>query len=533
MKRLILILLPLVLIGGVLFAGGSSQSGPSASATATPVGSYPVSTNVTLTYWVQFNGNVSANYTNLGETPYAKALQEKTGIKVTFLHPPSGGAGEQLNLMIADGTNMPDIIEWNWITFPGGPEKAIADGTILKLNDTLQRYAPNLTSLFSSNAEYNKYSKTDDGSYYAFPFIRGAEKLLYSYGLMIRKDWLDELGLTPPDTMDELYTVLKAFKERKNCPSPFSIDWGMHERMFTTTFGFLKNWHIGAADGRACLGIIQPEYRLWMQTLAQWYREGLLDPDIVTVTGSQLDRKVTSGTVGATMGWVGANMGTWTQSARATNPGFTLIPLADPVLRRGDRRVYAYTSPPYSGQDSAAITASSKNAEIAARLLDFGYTREGHNLMNFGVEGESFSMVNGRATYTPQIFNNPKGWSLGQSIGAYARSVYGGPFIQDERYVEQYFALPEQALALVNFVIPGALNYIMPPITPTQAESREVASIMSDISTYANEMMVRFILGTEPLNDASWNNYLNTINRMNVDRAIAIQNAALDRYKRR
>jgi len=292
-------------------------------------------------------------------------------------------------------------------------------------------------------------------------------------------------------------------------------------------------WHVGANDGRVRLGYAQPEYRQWLQTMAQWYREGLMDPDLVTVNGNQLQTKVVSGTVGATMGWVGANIGTWTPAAQATTPQFELIALGDPVLRRGDRRVYANTSPPYSGQDSAAITVGSKNVEIAARLLDFGYTRDGHNLMNFGVEGESFTMVNGRATYTPQMFNNPRGWSFGQSLGAYVRSVYGGPFIQDERYVEQYFALPEQQQALVNFVVPGALNYILPPITATQAESRELASIMGEVSTYVDEMMVRFILGTEALNDTSWNNYLNTLNRMNVSRAIAIQNAALDRYKRR
>jgi len=527
------VLLSLVLTGGGIFASGTSQSGPAAPATNTPVGSYPVNTNVTLNYWLQSNANVSANFANLGDTPFARALQEKTGIKVNYLHPPTTGATEQLNLMIADGTNMPDIIEWNWIGFPGGPEKAIADNTILKLNDVINQYAPNLRNLLRSNADFDKYAKTDEGSYYAFPFIRGAEKLLYSYGLMIRKDWLDELGLAPPETMDELYNVLKAFKERKNIPAPFSIDWGMNSRMFTTAYGFLMGWYVGADDGRARLGYMQSGYRLWLQTMAQWYREGLMDSDLVTVNGNQLTTKVVNGNVGATMGWVGADMGTWTNTARAANPQFQLIALADPVLRRGDRRVYANTSPPYSGQNSAAITVASKNVEIAARLLDFGYTQAGHNLMNFGVEGESFTMVNGRATYTPQIFNNPRGWSLGQSLGAYVRSVYGGPFIQDERYVEQYFALPEQQQALVSFVIPGALNYIMPPITPTQAESRELASIMGEISTYVNESMVRFILGTDALTDASWNNYLSTLNRMNIDRAIAIQNAALDRYKRR
>jgi putative aldouronate transport system substrate-binding protein len=73
----------------------------------------------------------------------------------------------------------------------------------------------------------------------------------------------------------------------------------------------------------------------------------------------------------------------------------------------------------------------------------------------------------------------------------------------------------------------------MPPITASQAESRELASVMNDINTYADEMMTKFILGTEVLNDNSWNTYVSTIRRMGIDRAIEIEKAALDRYRKR
>jgi hypothetical protein len=46
-------------------------------------------------------------------------------------------------------------------------------------------------------------------------------------------------------------------------------------------------------------------------------------------------------------------------------------------------------------------------------------------------------------------------------------------------------------------------------------------------------MIVKFILGTEVLNDTSYNNFINTIRRMNIDRDIAVYNIALGRYKAR
>ena len=529
----------IMLGGGSLFASGqaSDAAGPSGSATTTPVGQYPIATDVTLDIWLSLNQNVSPNYTNLGDTPFARGLQERTGVKLNFLHPPSGGNAprDQLNLMIA-AADLPDIVEWNWIdpvNFPGGPEKGIADGTILRLNDIITRWAPNLRSYLSSRPDYDRMVKTDEGSYYTFPFIRDGEKLLYSQGLMIRKDWLDDLNLAPPNTLDEFHTVLTAFKNQKNCQAPFTMVWTNNQRMFVDSFGILKNWYVSADDGRIHLGIIEPPYRRWAETMARWYREGLIDPDIMSIQTAQQNTKMTNGTAGSTVASGGSGIGTWTPAARATNPRYEIIAIADPVERSGQRRVYAIPNSIYSGQDSAAISGTSKNVEIAARFLDWGYSQAGHMFYNFGIEGESYTMVGGKAAYSPQIMRNPRGWPLAQSMSAYVRSTGAGPFIQNEGYVEQYYELPEQKQLLINYVVPGASNYILPPITATQEESRELNTIMQDINTFVEERMARFILGTDAITDASWNDYVNTIQRMNVTRALAIQNAALDRYKRR
>ncbi|MDR3192902.1 MAG: extracellular solute-binding protein, partial [Treponema sp.] len=347
------------------------------------------------------------------------------------------------------------------------------------------------------------------------------------------KDWLDELSLQPPATIDEWYTVLKAFKEKKNVSAPFTQVWTNNARMFVESFGILKGFYIDANNGQIRFGQIEPGYRDWMTTMAQWYKEGLIDPDIASIQTSQQNQKMTSGASGATVASVGSGMGTWTASARPTNPKYEIIALPSPDRAKGQKRVYGIPNQPYSGQDSAAITATSKNVELVARYLDWGYTQAGHLYYNFGIEGESYSIQNGKPIYTDAVMKNSKGWPLAQSMSAYVRSTGAGPFVQNEGYIEQYYALPEQLQALTNYNTPGALNYLLPPITASQEESRELANIMNDINTYSDEMMTKFILGTEALNDASWNNFVSTIRRMGIDRAIAIEKAALDRYKAR
>lgn len=47
-----------------------------------------------------------------------------------------------------------------------------------------------------------------------------------------------------------------------------------------------------------------------------------------------------------------------------------------------------------------AITSSCKNPELAIEWCDYWYGEEGYYLLNFGVEGESYDMVDGKPVYT-------------------------------------------------------------------------------------------------------------------------------------
>jgi len=502
---------------------------PAAAASST----YPLDTNVTVTWWAALDTNVAANYANQGDTPYGKALVKATGVGVEFQHPPAGAANEQFNLLLADG-NLPDIMERAWLSYPGGPEKAIDDGHIVRLNDLLAAYCPNLTAYLKAHPDIDRAVKTDEGSYYVFPFVRGEDILLTTSGLMIRQDWLDDLGLPMPETIGDWHDTLTAFKTRKGAAAPLSFEFGntSYQRYSSLQFPFKaeRDFYIGD-DGRVHFGANEDGFRDYLETMAAWYREGLLDPDILTVSFQQVSAKVTGGQTGATVGAVGSRMGAWLTSARATDPRFTLVGAPIPVLNKGDAAGFRLNLEiPFNG-NGAAITTSCKNPEIAARLLDWMYSPAGSLLNNFGIEGESYTIVDGEPRYTDAVLNNPKGWPVGQSLAEYVRAVNGGPFVQDGRYLKQYYTWPEQWEALSVWNGGPGKKYKVPAITPTPDESREAAQIMNEINTYRDEMVMKFILGTESL--SHWDTYTATIKKMGIDRALEIQNAALARYNAR
>ena len=69
-------------------------------------------------------------------------------------------------------------------------------------------------------------------------------------------------------------------------------------------------------------------------------------------------------------------------------------------------------------------------------------------LNNFGIEGESYEMVNGEPKYTELITNNPDKLPMAQILTMYVRATGEAPFIQDPRYIEQYYQLDSQQKAL-------------------------------------------------------------------------------------
>lgn len=511
--------------------GGSEAEG---SASAEEV-SYPLADGGTLTYWLQLNPNVSANFTNLGETELGKAWQEQTGVTVEFQHPASGQEKEQFNLIVADGS-LPDIMEWQWVKqYPGGPEKAIKDGVIIPLNDIFDKYCPNIKKYLAENPDVDKMIKTDDGNYFAFPFIRGEDKLCYTVGGFIRQDWLEELGLEVPTTVDEWHEVLTAFKEKKGAEAPLCFDWTNFKDSNPIAFAFEVGTANGTQfilddEGKVAFAPAQEGYRDYLMTLNQWYEEGLIDRDIATLNGDQVTAKMTSDKAGASVGWAASRMQLFMTSAQQSNPDYTLVATPTPTTEKGATPEYGYVENQFPDV-AAAITSSCENVELAAKFLDYGYSEAGHNLFNFGTEGVSYEMKDGKAVYTDIVTDNPDGWPLAQSLAKYIRANYNGPFIQDLNYLEQYLQLPTVKECPSVWAVPDARKHTVPNITPTQEESKELATITNELGTYVSEMSLKFIFGTESFDN--WDTYIETLQGMKLDRALEIENAALERYNAR
>lgn len=179
-----------------------------------------------------------------------------------------------------------------------------------------------------------------------------------------------------------------------------------------------------------------------------------------------------------------------------------------------------------TASSAAAITTSCKNIEAAARLLDYAYGEEGHMLANFGIEGVTYTMVDGYPTYTDFVNQNKD-----DVMSKYMRCSVNGAMIQDPRYIEQYYDTPEQVAALKMWAQTDYGKYILPPVTIATEDSAEVASIINKVNTFAEEMETKFITGALELNEKSFAEYQAQLRAFGLEDAIAIYQKAYEAYE--
>lgn len=484
-----------------------------------------------LTWYSKLNANVSTTYPNLGDTPWAQYVMEKTGIEIEFIHPTVGSEEEEFSILIASG-EYPDIIENMWTSYPGGPQAAINDGVIIDLDDVMANNAPNFSKLMADHPDIDKRVKTINGSYYCFPFLRGLESpniTQFSAGMILRKDVLDELGLEMPETIDEWETTLRAFK-KVGFEAPFVTRNEWMKDVWSPGFDNWGDFYV--EDGTVKNGLIEASRKDFISKMHDWYEEGLIDRDWLVADKASNQTYFTTGKSAAVYAPFGQGLGQYTQVMNEENPEITQedIRCTVPVTSvKGQNAKFSKMNDIYDKSGvSAAISTQCENIEAAAWLLDWMFSEEGNLCCNFGIEGVTYEMKDGKPVYTDVIMRNPDGLSVANALAAYTRASTSGVCVQDEDYIEQYYEQDNQKEALELSMKTDMGEHFFPPTSVAEEDSEQYADIMNNVKTLADEMEAQFIAGTVPMDE--WDAYQEQLKKFGIEDAIAMMQTAYDNY---
>ncbi len=490
---------------------------------------YPLEGDITLSIAMVQEAAVVANAKDLLDTPFGKAWQEQTGVTIEMIQLADSNA---MNLLFASG-ELPDIIYYNMSSYTGGTDKAVKDGVILPINDYME-FAPDLQAALDSNEDWRRGNTTNSGDIVGFPFIRGDEYLKTSAGLMMRADWLEDLNMEVPNTPDEMYEVLKKFKEEKGAEYPLglNLNWlynfALNQGIFTSPFGLVTaNFYV--KDGEVHWGATEPEYKAVLEYFHKLYKEGLLDSNFATMDQNTVNANIMNGVSGAAIGSTGGGMGTYITTMQATDPTYDLVGVGSLVAKDGDTPMYTFYDNAITGM-YAVITPACKNVEAAMKFLNWGYTEEGSLLMHFGIEGESYEMVDGEPVYTDLIQNNPNGLPKQQAQALYCRTWTAFPFVQREAASKQSMQLDQQVAALEQWTNSDAARYVMPRVSVADESVAEYTQLYNDAATYIQEMTTKYIQGEESLDNFE-SEYMATLeSKLQIDRILELQQEAVDLY---
>ena len=266
--------------------------------------------------------------------------------------------------------------------------------------------------------------------------------------------------------------------------------------------------------------------------MQKWYSEGLIDPDFAATDGNAFTSKVTSDKAGAYYGSLAGNLGRFTGILQEKDPKASLIGLPWPSGPAG--KSYQMESQHIKAVigSGTAITTKNKYVTESIKWLDYHYSEEGHNYLNFGILGKSYNIVNGNPQFTDLIFKNPDKLPYDVALSKFALSVNTIEAMrQDKREFEQFSLRTDYQQEANKIWGSGNTDLLNPPLSPTAEESSELAKIMSDVNTYVNEYLVKFIMNQEPINN--FGTFVENVKKMKIERAIEIMQQAYDRYTKR
>jgi putative aldouronate transport system substrate-binding protein len=458
--------------------------------------------------------------------------EDMTNMKLKWEQVPGESLEEKRNLTLASG-NLPDLFYAARLPV-SDLLKYGEQGTFLPLNDLIDKYAPNFKKLMEEQPEIEKAITFPNGDIYSLPNLYDPEftSLLMNATPWINQKWLDKLDMDMPETTDEYYEFLKAVKEN---------DLNDSGKMDEVPFGsagveYIVRWLRGSYGignkGREYIDldpdtkdvrfyVTTDRYKELLQYLNKLYSEELIEKNIFTIEHDQFLTNATEDKYASTVWYspselFGKEVGDQFEGALA---------LKGP---HGDH-LYGDVSHPVTTVGQFAITSENPNPAATMRWIDYFYGDEGAKFFYMGVEGETYEETDDGVKYMDFITDNPDGLNMDQVLAGELAWVGSSPAsIIKQEYFQGSESSP-QAVAAGEKLKSDFPDEVWSSFTYTEEENKILTSTGTDIEKYATEMRDKFIAGEESFD--KWDKYVETIEKMGLDKYMEVQQDAYERYK--
>lgn len=529
-------------------AGGSATGTTTQAVAVTGSGQFPIVAEPITIKAFMCPTSMVRDYT---DNEFTRWLEELTNIKLEFDIPPMSDAQQKLNLMLASG-DLPEVIIGCNIRLD--QLQILADqGVVLPLNDYIDNYSVEFKKVYDVYPQVEDLITLLDGQIYGLPHINDCYHCSMSQKMWVYQPWLDKLGLDVPETTEEFYQMLKAFKEQdpngngRADEIPLSgtreINGGWRSQLDSFIMNsFIYNdrvtgngaRHLILENGTVKAAFAEPGWQEGLKYLNKLYSEGLIDPQAFTNDSNQI-RQLGENPDVPILGAVGAGWyGVFTQNGGPSGRWKEYVPIAPLIGPGGLRQTPQTPFQPTGGQAAFVITSAAKNPEAAFRLADVFYGFDATTRSVFGPEGEDWvratdsdvSIAGGSAQYTVLHV-----WS-GEEHNRHWNQAAPTFRTNDYRMAQTYN--PDDPLERWLFewtrdlMEPyGTTDKAVPPLVFTEEQSKVFGEVFTSVYNTSDEWFANFVIGNADV-EKDWDLYLQTLKDSGLDQLINIYQTAYD-----
>ncbi len=548
-------LMAVVLLAGCGGGGGSTPSGGGSSDVDPADLTFPLAEKATISGLISYPAGTESEPNN---RTIFKRLEEATNVHVDWKAIQSDQWGDKIALEMSNVKTLPEFV----FTAGFGDTdllKYAKQGAIIPLEEYIDKYMPNLKTVFEKAPEYRTMCEDADGHIWALPWIEqlGYEKTaiqVLDNMSFINKNWLDFLGLEVPTTVDEFEKTLLAFKDNADkLKAEFNIDGdiipmscimndgGQDPMILINGFGEGlgdpdTGRHIVVTDeGKVVSSATQEGFKKGLEWLHKLYDEGLIDVEAFTQDWSTYVAKGKSGRYGVCFTWDVANVAQVSMDDLIA--GKSWVPM--PVLTADTRNLTADNGSFTSGFDRGrcVVTATAKNPALICAWLDQMYNPIQSPQNNWGTYGEDddFDIF--------EMSQNDKGepmlkhtW-LGDASPVEVREAeaVGGPLAILDEYYNVYVTCPDDAqyrLDWIKDIYTPDINekYVFPNVFMSTDDTKKCSDLSADLTKVINEFKSNAV--KDGFDDAAWDKLQSDLEAYGLTEYLEIHQKYFDAFNK-
>lgn len=322
-----------------------------------------------------------------GESPVVKAIEEFTGSKLIIQWVSNSSYEDQMNLILASG-DLPDVMLVTSKSY--SVINAARAGAFAEIGPKLNNYKNlrQMNRLVMNNILI-------DNKLYGIPRMR----ILGRYGAIYRKDWLENIGMKEPETIEDFYNMLKGFTcgdpDRNNTDDTYGLiltSSAVSLDIIQTWFGVPKVWGENS-EGELVPAHLTPEYMESLWFLRKLYEEKLVNQDFLFFDPAYFNDPFVNGQAGCIVDVLDrAN----TLLSRMERIGLENFEIGLFGAVAGKKGMKSLSTSGYNG--FYAISANGKSDYEIDRILQFMdklNEREAQDLLYHGIEGRHYVVRDG------------------------------------------------------------------------------------------------------------------------------------------